>query len=842
MLTIAAAVLPAPGVTRAAAAAPVPISMTVGVQQFGSNPDHYLVAELGRVQATGTVVFSLDGIEVGRANLTNLYRFVAEARLYIESSDRADQLLTATYLGSDDYLPTTASATVSFPPVSVASLPTSGALTIGQAVFPISDPFIDAQRTYLDPESGRFSVNGFGSALTTTVPTPGGGSAVLTVQPYVKLDGVVLTDGVLRPSAEFSLRVLRVAVDGVTTNPGCLLSFYRQTTTSVTVGPGHFASTTAADLTTWAGALDFGGCPESTALLDSVLSGPVSLDLDIESPIFQPAPPVAPVETTTSLEILNQPLAEANQRGLQLRATVITANGRGLFGDVRFDVGGVSTTVAAQPPPGEIGSAVATFESLDDLPAGPLEITATYLGSQTREFDYLPSSAAETVSVQAAPTGRPAQGSLAFGTRAADPLPTGTRLIGAAFDPATGVIEPGFLLTPTIESTATYAQVNIDLKSRLRQVGQVGGQVSADGQVTFDPMTFELETYSAIGDFPPVTLTDCTSTFTLTLAGTADDTGLQLEAVAFDVPPLPASACASQGALVNSLLGPGTLLVDVDGDFSRLAGPATLPTDSLFAEVAQYNQSQLLATAPPGAEGTITFRDGADVLATAPANPNGTTTVIAELPSAGTRTITAQYSGDAQHDPTHGATTIVVTPPPGGLALTGTGTVGDVGLSITEGSQIVPQGGTPAAGAPPLSARSLSGAVASSRARLWFAPTNVNLTLPDHGDVSAEVRLVQGGQLSQADVTRDGGIRGLSGAFALHIRSVSTADGTVIPIGCANVVLLSLDGQVRLTDASLTSVAGGSARYPLSGCNGVGRAVVEHLAGTTVSLDLDVAY
>jgi hypothetical protein len=97
--------------------------------------------------------------------------------------------------------------------------------------------------------------------------------------------------------------------------------------------------------------------------------------------------------------------------------------------------------------------------------------------------------------------------------------------------------------------------------------------------------------------------------------------------------------------------------------------------------------------------------------------------------------------------------------------------------------------------------------------------------------------------MTPTDIRPDGTFSGLFGAFGLHVRSVTTADGvTTRPLGCINVVLLVLDGQLRLTDARLQTAGGGSAPYRNAACTGIGRAVANTLANRTVTLDATVNY
>jgi hypothetical protein len=262
---------------------------------------------------------------------------------------------------------------------------------------------------------------------------------------------------------------------------------------------------------------------------------------------------------------------------------------------------------------------------------------------------------------------------------------------------------------------------------------------------------------------------------------------------------------------------------------------------SWFPAVAVRNQTYLTASVasvvgPP--TGEVVFRDAdADtVLGSAVVDGAGHASIVATMDVAGARTITATYHGDAGQGTSQGSTTVEVTPQPDGYDLGGSLQVGGVSIPVPEGSRLMPASsgeGWSVDGLSGLQALGLavSGATTSSGGWLWVVPTAVSLDVPGYGPVTAEVRLVQAGEFGSGSILGDGSIQGLGGSYVLHVRRVTTAQGTSTPLGCVNLVLMSFDGKLTYDDVSLATAAGGSGRIPWPTCTGPGRAVAEALAG-----------
>ena len=206
------------------------------------------------------------------------------------------------------------------------------------------------------------------------------------------------------------------------------------------------------------------------------------------------------------------------------------------------------------------------------------------------------------------------------------------------FDPSTGVIGPGSLWGPVFPSMVSYSGFDLLIASRLSQVSDATGQVNADGTASFGPVSLEYDTYAATIWSSTVAMDDCRTTMVATLTGTADENGLHLSASDVPVPLMPSGACAGFSNTVNAGLGPADIVFDVEG-FLQATGCGDGGMFALYPSVAVYNQNSVQASVPPGATGSVTFRDGATALGSAPVGEDGRATMVTAMPEAGSRTV-----------------------------------------------------------------------------------------------------------------------------------------------------------------------------------------------------------
>jgi hypothetical protein len=419
----------------------------------------------------------------------------------------------------------------------------------------------------------------------------------------------------------------------------------------------------------------------------------------------------------------------------------------------------------------------------------------------------LPSDGSFDLDVAPFPTGRPLSGAVTVkGVPSA--MPAGAVWTGADYDPVNGALGDGALASPVgaVSLPGVLLGGTIVAQLRLIQVDEVGGQVRPDGTVDLDPVQFRVDARSATvaGD-----LRSCLGApFEVQFQGTADASGLHLTADGLTTGPVPAGSCAGHGDNINLALGGASVDLEfhVAGDFTP---PEVVETQvavrSWFGEVAQFNQTILLSQvqavgsgpvatgtgAAPVSSGTVAFADGDQVLATVPV-VGGVANAVVALPFAGSRVITATYSGAGRLDSSSSSTPVLVTPAPTGPAIVGGLTV--AGWEVAPGAAGVVTGPLGAGGATSWAPVVLEGDVGG-------------------GSSTAEVRLLQVGDFA-------GHGPDLQATFVVHVRAVSAGGTTVLPLGCVTLVTVDLvvdgDGVLTVSSGSSARMATGGCRNPLA--------------------------
>lgn len=853
LIATLSAVLGAP--PRPAGAAD-PLSSTiesVSVNPTLSTTDIYVQVRVTdpNVAPTGVVTLREGGVELARTTLTPYTAGTVDYSWSRVSLDLAPgaHTLTVEYLGSADVLPSSRESTFTVA-VAAPPHPVTGTLAVGAITAPLSpqSSFYVGSNDLYDPLSGalRSSDHAYGTVdVAADVPTVG--PVTVTVRPqfggspmWVDPNGNLIAF-----PAPLTLRVVRITAGGVTWADACSFPAATVTPTGTVDAIGlAISATTAVPPTPVLPA----ACGGKGDLVNAVLAGePVTLALHVAGSF--PLPPAPNTPTTTTLVVTPESGLTAPER-VQATATV-SAPGFQPRGTVTFKENGVSLGSAA------VGANGTASLQLALVTAGPRTITAEYGGFAVTIVNTVtrlaPSSASTTVTLaDASVGGLPVSGSITVGSNPAALIPPGSRLAGAPFDPVSGEVGSGRMWFPLGEFQVNALGL-VPVRFRLVQLEDFTAQVAADGTVAFTPADFRFEAWAYKFGSAWSPLSDCDfGPFELTLTGTAGATGLAVGQSGVALAPLPSTACSGYAGYVNSALSQGTDFVfEVEGDFS-LTGSASSSTAvvSWFPTVAVRNQTFVSATVTASAgvpAGVVEFVDDGVVVGSAALNDAGVASAVITLDRAGTRTIVANYAGGGGVAPSSGSTTVEVTPDPDGYVLGGSVTVGGVELDVPEGSRLMPAlsgegwtvdglavlgGGLGAVGT---EAAAVTGAAASpvrsSGGKLWFNPTQVSLVLPDHGAVTAEVRVVQVGEFGATLINPGGHIDGLSAMYVLHVRQVTTSEGSYSPVGCVNLLLFGFDAQMTLADVVVSSSAGGSGRIPRASCTGAGRAVAEALVG-----------
>lgn len=782
----------------------------------------------GTVPVTGIVRVLVNGSEVARTNVTGSLPGYGSASIIVvlpvpaDTTPDVEQLtsdITVEYLGDGTYAPSSSTQPATSRNALATETTAEGTLTWGAAAFPI-DPSVSFLQTpaasAYDAATGTYQATLTPMARYATAQVDGIGTVTMATNTYGTVAGTVAPDGTFAGSVSTGISVLYVSDGGYLWNIDCGNATQTVAVTG-TVTPGGLHIQGSGD-----GRPPFSACNRAD-LLNATLGSP-SFDFTIHGSFAAPAGPIA---TTTSLTVEGRTYDTADR--LRLTATVGSSESTPT-GTVAFTYDGNPVGSAA------LSGGVAQVIVDSPLPAGTKTIAATYVPTGL----FVASSDSRSVTIAPPPAGADATGSF---TVAGSTASFGKVVfVSPGTDPLTGEIGASRLWFGTDTFTTPPDLGSLLVNHRLVQVGTAVGQVAPDNTVTFGPVTFSSEARTYSGPASGTLGWDCINQpITVTLTGTAEADAMHLSVTGATLPPVPIGACQGWSSLINYSMGSTVgLHFDVAGDYRRTKVATTMLAGTFQPAVDEGNQSYLVATVHPAdatpTSGTVTFADGSTVLGTSPVSADGVATLVATMEQPGIRTVTATYSGDTVHDRATATTTVEVSPAPAGYALDGTLQVGTVGLDIGAGSVIVPQAGTS-----PGSAADLGAALSAPGARLWFTPATVQLDLPGYGSVTAEVRLSQNGTLDPATLRPDGTFRGLSGAFGLHVRKVTTSTGTTTPLGCIAIVLLDVDGQVRPQGTTLTST-GGSARYPIGSCTGVGRAVLDRLAGVQVALHASATY
>lgn len=747
--------------------------------------------------------------------------------------------VTAEFRGSVDAAPSSGSATVEF--AAPAPIPATGTVTVGSASAVLSE-VIPARPSSID-ELGVLSMRSVFESTTPAVDVPGTGSTSLTVRWTLAVTGVVDPDGAVRVATPvLEAKVLAVDVDGTTTTLGHSCT-WTSTSNVATTGFPLIGQASSSGITLAGGGptkVDVflpAGCSTAAGAVAGVFRGPVAIDLAISGSF----PPPTPIPTTPTVTV--SPVS-ADGAAVTVAAGIVLPAATGDRGSLDLLVDGVvvrTWKVAGTAPMTSI---------VGPLPVGTSTITARYRGAGA----FASSTVSTTTTVEAS-AGRALTGSVQF-----DDLPPGTlgpaaTMVGGEFDPTTGTIGPTTFQLPPITSSLIGLGFPIDALYQVTQLAPVTGTVAADGTVTFTPAEFRYDLLGGelAGELPVVPglyagslLINCAaSPIPVTLTGTADASGLHLSAIDAPVPLLPARGCSGLASWINNA-SDHRFSVDLTaaGDFTLDAPAARLTAVSLFAEVGLHNQTLLSATVPaddrgPAPTGTVTFTDEGTTLGAAAVDARGRAVLITAMDQAGPRTITATYAGDGTHPADTATATLDVTAPPDALSLGGRVDIGSTTLDVT-GSTFLPQA-TP--GTPARTGRAaLRAAIETSGARIWFAPTTIDLDLPGHGPAQVEVRLNQYGSFDPVTINGDGTFDGLTGWYLVHVRRVTTATGTTTPAGCVSAILVHLGGRLGPRTARLTTTTGGAGATPLPSCTGAGRAAATQLSTGAVAFDTTIAY
>ena len=174
-------------IPRPASADPVPTTITLQTGS-GSGPGRDLVAS---ITTAGAGPFAGDGrVQSGRRRVGPgrglRSRQLRPCLLPPGAGTLDDRAVTADYLGSEGLAAGSVTSTITFPALSTIGLPTSGSVSIGQAVLPVATPLVYTDTPY-DPLIGAIALRNQRPMLTTTVPTPEGGTASIGLRFGVRL-------------------------------------------------------------------------------------------------------------------------------------------------------------------------------------------------------------------------------------------------------------------------------------------------------------------------------------------------------------------------------------------------------------------------------------------------------------------------------------------------------------------------------------------------------------------------------------------------------------------------------------------------------------------------------
>jgi hypothetical protein len=201
----------------------------------------------------------------------------------------------------------------------------------------------------------------------------------------------------------------------------------------------------------------------------------------------------------------------------------------------------------------------ATFSVLSTSP-GSATFTAVYDGPAG------PSS--DTVVVDVAPfaVGRATTGTISLDT-ATSPLPPGAVWTGGEYDPLTGEIGPGRLVSPVgvVDVPVDFLGLSITAEARFVSLDDATGRVLADGSVEIGPvpMAIEVRSVSILGSFDA-----CSShPFDVVLRGTVDAAGLRVAHAAIPHSGFPSAACGLIAGFFNPAGVQLGLSLAVAGDF-----------------------------------------------------------------------------------------------------------------------------------------------------------------------------------------------------------------------------------------------------------------------------------
>ncbi|ROP65043.1 Ig-like domain repeat protein [Curtobacterium sp. ZW137] len=394
----------------------------------------------------------------------------------------------------------------------------------------------------------------------------------------------------------------------------------------------------------------------TVASTDALKSVPVSASLT-----------VAKVPTTTKATLASAQVTAGDST--TVTGTVVDADGRvltGATGTVTFTEG--STVVCSGVT---VSKGIATC-AYTPTTKGTHTITATYSGDPT----YTGSTATQTItasarstafSVQAAPaqvqygtpstvtaTGLPstATGTVTF--TATDPDGTTTTLCSVA---ATGAADPGcttpsdlaigsHVVTASYEGDQTNAASDSTDSTTI-----VVTTVSTTPKVTVDGGSSATRTY---GSTAPLATTGLPADATGTLTYSVDGAAVCTVSVG--------AACATPSVLAT---GSHTVTVAYSGDaryapsssrtaatltVTKVASPVTVAasdTTPAHGDAVTFSAGGL----PVGATGSVTFRDGTATLCTATVTDRTASCATVTDLATGTHTVTATWTGDANHEP-----------------------------------------------------------------------------------------------------------------------------------------------------------------------------------------------
>jgi len=645
-------------------------------------------ATLGQpVTLTATVTKTGSSVPTGSINFMNGSASLGEASLDSEGTATlalswlpvGSYELTAAYSGDSNYAtgesgsvplqvlsPTTASLTASPNPVSAGqTLTLTATLTGDGSVWPAGTVSFLSGSALL----GSATLNSSGVAtLTTTSLAAGtyslsvqyaGGSNFLSstsATVSVTVTGQATTTTSLtatpNPVATGQTLTLTATVKGTgSTAPGGTVSFLSGSTPLGTapVNPSGAATLTLTTLAlgTYSVTAQYSGNANFLASTSAVV-------------------PVAVGNQATTTSLIASPNPVATGQILTLAATVQGTGSTTPGGTVSFLSG---STLLGTAPLNSSGVATLTTSS---LAAGTYSLTAQYAGNANF---FASTSAAASVAVNAQATKTTT--SL---TATPNPVATGQTLILTANVQGTGSTAPGgtvsFLGGSTPLGTATLNSSGVaTLTLTTLAVGtysvtaQYAGNANflsstsaaASVTVSSEPAT----TATSLTVFPNPVATGQTLTLTATVPGSGSTAPAGIVSFLSGSTPLGTAALNSSGVATLTLT---TLAVGTYNLTAQYAGNASFPSSTSAAVSVtvstQATTTSLTATPNPvttgqattltatvqgssAPDGSVSFLNGSTLLGTGTLNSSGVATLTTTLLAAGTFSLTAQYTGDA---------------------------------------------------------------------------------------------------------------------------------------------------------------------------------------------------